>query len=235
MHIRVFATISALVWSSTVASAPGAVLQPLKNWNLDAGKTQCTAAQSFGSASDPVVFGFVPSISGDTYQLLVSVQREGPALARDAAATVDFGAGPISSRVLYFGRKGVQMSIYQYRISAAQMNQALTAQTVSLQMEGGDSYSFALSNMPALLDAMHKCTADLERYWNLDGTTNVKSAEKPVKDIRSLLTSNDYPTEAAWLLKKQQQDPARYQLLVDEAGAVAGCDVLVPSAAPIVD
>ena len=235
MCVRVLAALSALASSSIAPAAPDTVLQPVANWNLDAAKTQCTAARSFGSASDPVVFGIVPSISGDTYQLLVSVQREGPALAKDAAGTVNFGTGPISSRVLYFGRKGVRMSIYQYRISAADMNQAASAPSVTLQMERGDSYAFALSNMPALLDAMRKCTADLQGYWNLDSKANIKSAEKPVKDIRSLLSTNDYPTEAVWLLKKQQQDTARYQLLVDENGAVAGCDVLVPSAAPIVD
>src|SRR5690242_20842677 len=110
MHIRVLAALSALISSSIAVAAPETVLQPIEKWGLDVGKTQCTAARSFGSASDPVVLGVIPSISGNTYQLLVSVQREGPAFAKDGRGTVDFGTGPIDSGVLYFGSKGVRMS-----------------------------------------------------------------------------------------------------------------------------
>jgi Gram-negative bacterial TonB protein C-terminal len=235
MGIRVLAAVLVLVSSSVASAAPDTVLQPVENWGVDAGNTQCTAARSFGSASDPVVLGIVPSLSGNSYQLLVSIQREGPAFAKEAPGTVDFGSAPISSEALYFGRKGVRMSVYQYRISAAQMQQAASAPRVTLQMEHGDSYSFALADMPALFRALQKCTADLQRYWNLDGKTTIKTVEKPVKDIRSFLTTDQYPTEAARLLMQQQRDIARYQLLVDETGAVAGCDVLVTSGVPIVD
>jgi hypothetical protein len=79
--------------------------------------------------------------------------------------------------------------------------------------------------MPALLDDVQKCNGNLQQYWNMDGKS-LRTADVPVGDIRSILTARDYPAEA---LRKQPQGTTQYQLLVDDKGAVARCDVLVGS------
>jgi TonB family protein len=232
MRFHIASTSLALVWSSIATPVAASVLQPIDNWNLDYGSTQCAAARSFGTASNPIVFGIVPSLSGNSYELLVSLPRPGPTFAHESRGTVDFGRGAIDSGLLSYGGKGVQLSVLQFRIGAAQMEQVRSASMVSLRSENGDRYTFALSDGPALLDGLRKCTADLQQYWNMDGRMSLDVAKAATGDIRSIFTASDYPTEA---LMRQQQGTPQYQLLVDGSGVVAGCDVFASSGAPALD
>lgn len=227
-----FLTISAALLSSSLASPAGAApLQPSENWGLDYGQTQCTAARSFGNASSPTVLGVVPSFSGNSYVLMVSVPKQGPDFAKQSAGTVDFGQGPISALAYYYGKHGVNQSVYQFRLSAAEMAQAKAANAVSVTA-GRDSYSFALSNMPELLDGLAKCTASLHQYWNSDGAGTKSFAKSAISDLETLFTAKDYPAEAA---ARRQYGEASYQILIDEKGAIAACDVLTSSGVPSLD
>ena len=230
MHERIVSAFVALTWAS-IASATAPVLQPVDNWSLDYGETQCTAARSFGTPSDPVTLGIVPSLSGKSYRLLVSVPRKGPRFAEESRGTVDFGRGPISSGVLYYGGGGVRLSVYQFRVSAEDLGQARAAGTITLRPRSRAEFTFALSQMPTLLDWLPKCTSDLQRYWNSEGQ-GIAVPEAPVRDIRSLFTPADYPTQA---FARHEQGAAQYQVLVDEKGRAAGCDLLVSSGAPALD
>ena len=201
------------------------LLQPVDNWAVDYGATQCTAARTFGTSASPIIFGLVPSLNGSSFQLLVNVPQAGPIYAKEARGTINFGDGAIQSEVLYFGAKGVKQSVYQYNVPAAQMERARSAPTISFQTGSGARYTLVLSNMSALLDDLRKCTGDLQQYWNMDGKS-VRTADVPVGDIRSIFTARDYPAEA---LRRQPQGTAQYQLLIDDKGGVARCDVLVAS------
>lgn len=227
MKLRMAATLPALIWSSiaTSAAAPDTVLQPVENWMVDYGATQCTAARSFGTAASPIVLGIVPSLNGNSFQVLVNVPQPGPVYSKELRGSVDFGTGGIKTGVLYFGAKGVNQSVYQFSLPAAQMDWARSAQTVSMETETGVRYTFALSNMPALLDDLRNCTGNLQQYWNMDGK-NLRTADVPVGDIHSILTAKDYPVEA---LRRQPQGTTQYLLLIDDKGAVTRCDVAVPS------
>jgi hypothetical protein len=176
-----------------------------------------------------VTLGVVPSVSGGTYVLQVGEQEAGPRFAQESDDTVDFGSGAIPSAAIYFGANGVKMRAHQYRITATQIEQARSAATVSMRGKGA-TFEFALSDMPAVLDALRTCTADLQRAWNLGASAGKEV--KPIGDVRAIFTTTDLPREA---MEKQQPDRARYQLLVDEKGAVAGCDVLVPSGSALID
>jgi TonB family protein len=215
--------LSLLVSSSMAAAA--SPLQPSDKWDVDYGYTQCTAARAFSTASGPVVLGIVPSLSGATFQLLVSVQRAAPKSATEWDGRVNFGRGQIKTRALSYGDKGANMHVYQYRVSADQMEQARAASAVSLGSGDSEHYEFALSDMPALLDGLRNCTVDLQRYWNM-GDTHLSVAEAPERDIRAYFTYDDYPLAA---VRMGQQGTAQYQLLIDEKGAIASCEVFVPS------
>lgn len=232
MRFSIVSTALAAIWTVAPTPAPAAVLQPIESWNLDYGATQCTAARSFGNPASPLTIGIIPSLSGGTYKVLVSVPRSGPAFARGSLGAVDFGRGEIPAPVLNYGRSGVPMSVYQFRVPATAMEQARSAPSVTLRSNTGAGFAFALSDMPALLDGLRACTASLQGYWNMAGLPAGSTAASPRMDLGTLLTAANYPTEAYW---KQQQGAAQYQLLVDEKGAVAGCDVLVPSGVPSVD
>lgn len=237
MRFSVAAASLAMVWSSTAMSANTAILQPTENWALDYGDTQCTAARSFGDAASPIILAVVPSLSANTYKLLVSIPKEGPEFAQESRGSVDFGRGPISAETLYYGRKHVNQSVYQFRVPAAEIASASSASTLTVTADHGANYVFALSDMPALIGGLAKCSADLQRYWNSDGKNVRRPAQTTGGDIRSLFTRTDYPTEA---LKRESQGrsrgrPAQYQLLVDEKGVVDGCDVLTASGDPVLD
>jgi TonB family protein len=230
MRMRIVPSL-ALIWSSIATPSTSATLQPNTNWDVDYGETQCTAARSFGAPSDPIVLGVVPSIGGETYKLIVSVQRTGPRFAQEYPGTVDFGRDKIKTLMLHYGGKGVKLSAYQYRVSAAEIEQARGATGVGLRSDNGTDFEFSLSEMPALLDALRKCTADLQQYWM--GAHPVSSLSKPAKgDLRSVFSGGDYPSEA---LKRGQGGTAQFQLLINETGRVAGCDVVRESGAPILD
>jgi hypothetical protein len=232
MRFVVGSTLIAVIWASFATPATAGPLQPTTSWNLDYGDTRCTAARSYGSASDPVTLGIVPSFNGQIYKLIVSQERTGPTFAKQMQGMVDFGHGRLKTGLLHYGGKGVKLSNYEFRVSSAAIEQARSATEVALRADNGIGYDFALAEMPALLDALSKCTADLQRYWNFGQRTTTSLANDPKADIRSIFRGDDYPTEA---LMRMQGGKGQYQLLVDEKGAVAGCELLVQSEVPIID
>src|SRR5690348_2619016 len=187
-----------LVLSASARADDAVPLSPVGKWNVDYAVTRCTAARSFGNASDSIILGIIPSINGGTYELLVSRPKRGPALADELNGSVDFGRGPIKSLLLYYGAKGTSYSTYRYRISAAEMQQARSARTVTLHASGREDYAFLLTDMPAVLDTLQNCTTDLQQYWNM-GAKNSTATEKNKGShgrLRTLFSGDDYPAEA---------------------------------------
>ena len=227
MRIRIPFRLLAVVWLTVAVPATAEVLQPTTSWDVDYGETQCTAARSFGSAT----FGIVPSLAGDTYKLVVSVPRAGPRFAEEMKGTVDFGHAKINTWLLHFGSKDLKQSNYQFRVSAADMENAKVATIIRLNSEGGDDFELASSQMPEILDALHRCTLDLQQYWM--GEHPVGPLSTPARgDMRGVFSSDDYPSEA---MKRSQGGTAQFQLLIDEKGRVAGCDVVRQSGVPVLD
>ena len=233
MRFRAALASTALFWSSaaSVAATTG-LLQPFEKWNVDYGDTQCTAGRSFGDPANPTILVILPALSGNSYELMISVPKAGPAYAHETHGAVDFGKGEIKTGVLYYGGQGVKLSAYQLRISASEMEQARSAGSLSVRPDAGQRYTFALSEMPEVLDGLRKCTADLEQYWNMDGKQAPNPAKTVLAELSTLFTAAEFPTEAQ---KMHEQGATRYQLMVDEKGSVAGCDVLASSGAPVLD
>lgn len=180
---------------------------------------------------ESTVFAILPSVSGRSFDLFVSVEQKGPTYAEEEPGSVDFGHGEMRSWRLHYAGKSGRFNTYQYRLSAAQMEQARSASLVRVRVDGGNVYAFALSAMPALLDGLIKCTADLQQRWHY-GSAASGTARSPAGDVRHLFSPSDYPAEA---VQRDQQGTAQYELLVDETGAVARCDVLSPSGVPALD
>lgn len=228
-----FASSVSILLSPIIGTAVlGSPLQPSDKWVVDYGNTQCTAARSFNSPAGQTVLGIVPALSGSSYRLLVSVERTGPAFAKEREGAVDFGRGAIHQRVLYYGGTGVKLTVYQYRVSASDLEEGSSGGEVRLWSDGGEHYTFALSNMPAVLNALRECNSDLQRLWNMSGTPEPSIVDAPAGDVRSLFTRSDYSTEA---VSQSEQGSTQYQLLIDERGAVARCDVLASSRDPSLD
>jgi TonB family protein len=218
--------------SSTLKASPREPLQALGPWALDYGETYCMAMRDYGTSDRPVTLAIIPAPDGETYELLFGRKHSGPLIAEELEGSVDFGSGPIKAWLLHHSDKNRKLDLYRYRIGAAEMSQARTAKAVTLHLKGGPATAFELAVMPALLEGLQKCTADLKDYWSIGHKLTAPVATPAKGDVRRVFTANDYPTEA---VNRRQQGTARFLLLIDEKGAVAGCHVLKPSGVPILD
>jgi hypothetical protein len=212
--------------------AAAGTLQPIKSWILNYAETQCVATRDYGNPKSPTTLGISPAANGDSFQLIVGRNTHGPDVPVELHGSVDFGNGAIKAWLLHYGSKTKRGDIYQYRISAAEMAQAATAQTVTLRTSGAPDFTFALEDMQPLLAGLKQCTGDLKRYWNMDGETTGAITTPAKGDIRSIFSSDDYPSEAA---DRSHEGRSRFLVLIAPTGDVAGCDGLVPSGDPALD
>ena len=213
------------------AAAP-TPLSPAGAWVLDYGETQCVASRQYGTDKNPLTFAIRPAPNGANYELLVGRQRYAPRFAEELDGSVDFGRGPIKAWLLHYGDSKKNISVHQFRISAADMAQAAAAHSVTLRSGDGTSASIALTNMPELLKGMEDCTADLRHYWNMDEPENHNVAVEVKGDVRGIFRPTDYPADA---MKLRQEGKVQFLLLIDEQGKVAGCNVVQASGIPALD
>jgi len=227
---------TALSTALPATNAAAEILQPVRNWNVDFRDDQCLASRDYGAQNRPVSLGIRPSLSGETYEIIVSKPHSGPAQPTEVKASVDFGHGPIKAWLLTYGTGDGKSVLYQFRISADQMEQATTAIAVTLEPSGSPSMSFALKSIPELLKGLKACTEDLQQYWNSKGESDgrIATGAKPAdgRDIRSVFSADDYPNVAQSL---DQSGSTQFTLLIDDKGGVAGCHVLKPSGVPVLD
>ena len=227
----------ALATFAILTLAPGSpghadVLQPIRNWVVDYREEQCVAYRDYGSPEKPMTLGLRPAPNGETYELMVARPRSGPDFATEQEGAVDFGRGPIKAWLLNYGGRHSKSDVYQFRISAAEMEQSQSAKTVTLRPAAGPNFAFELRSMPELLKRLRDCTADLKRYWNMDGEKDGRIATVSKGNVRALFSDDDYPHEA---FQRNQGGDSQFLLLVDEKGVVAGCHVLQPSGVPVLD
>jgi hypothetical protein len=220
---------------SLVPSVAGAArtesFQPLAAWKLDYSPTQCAELRDYGEPAKPVIFSIIPAPNGKSYEFVLVYKTPHPGGIEEVHGSVDFGSGPISALVLRYGSKDGKLTLYRYRISADEMQQARSAKAVALQSAYMDA-SFELDQTSAVLDSLQRCTADLMRYWNYDGEEQGSIAVPSKGDVRSIFSAFDYPRDA---LVKGEQGTTQYLLLVDERGRVAGCHVLIATGIPNLD
>ncbi len=126
-------------------------LHPIRNWVVDYREDQCVAYRDYGSPDKVITLGIRPAPNGETYELMVARPRSGPDFATEEKGSVDFGRGPIRAWLLNYGGRRSKSDIYQFRISAAEMEQARSAKTATLRTADAPDFTFELRSMPALL------------------------------------------------------------------------------------
>lgn len=223
------ASAAALLSTSPTLADP---LQPTGKWDLDYGETQCIASRSYGDPGDPVTLAIRSSPNGKTYEILVARKYHVSEPAAEEEGTVDFGSGPIKAWALFYQTTGKTLDVHQLRISAAEMAQARSATSIMVRISGASDNDFELDSMPQLLDGLQACTADLKRYWNMDGEKGREFSKLARGDVRAVFSSDDYPSQAMSL---GQEGKGTYLLLVDEKGKVSGCQVVTATGVPILD
>lgn len=236
MFVRRMCTLGAVVASllfdaSRASAAVPPLLSTTKPWVLDYDDAQCLAARDYGSPEDPISLIIRPGPNAETYEFLIGRRRSGPFLVEELKGSVDFGHGPISAWVLLYSGK-TKMSVQQFRISAADMEQARSAASVTFVVKGSQDVALTLNNMSELIKGMQDCAADLKRYWNQGGEKDGRIAVPATGDVRVVFTDRDYPDEA---MRRQQEGTAQFFLMLDEKGKVAACHLLQASGSPVLD
>jgi hypothetical protein len=197
------------------ATASARTLAPTAGWVVDYRTDQCLATREYGTPDKPVTFGIRPAPNGETYLLFLARKHLGPNAAAEQQATVDFGKGSIKSWFLEYQAKPSDPDVYQFRISAAEMEQAKAAATAKLSPNNAPDVELQLGSMPALMKTLEDCTADLKNYWNMGAAKDGRVATSAKGDVRTLFSSDDYPAEA---FSRSQGGKSQFILLVDETG-----------------
>jgi len=207
-------------------------LQPLKPWVLDYAEAQCVASRDYATPDHQITLAIRPIPNGTEYEIFAIRSAPGPMFAEELTGSVDFGRGPIKAWLLHYRIDAKRREAFQFRIGRLEMMEARGASAVTLNIKDRVPIIFSLEAMPDLLDVLDACTADLKRYWNMDGTQVATVAVPPKGDVRSVFSSEDYPDEA---LTRGQEGSAQFLLLIDETGRVAACNVTLPSGVPALD
>jgi TonB family protein len=228
-QIVVATAFGCLMHAVNVSAAP---LTPTGKWVVDYRDDQCLASRTFGTTDHPISLGVRPAINGETYLLIVARKHAGPQPSAERKGAVDFGNGPIKSWLLEYQSKPAGMDLFQFRISAREMDQAKTALHLKLSPGNSPDIDVTLGMMPSLIKVLEDCTDNLRSYWNVNGEKEGKISTPAKGDVRKVFNSDDYPQEA---MDRDQRGSSQLILLIDEGGKVAGCDVLSPSGIPALD
>lgn len=212
-----------------VAAAP-VPLQPTKPWDIDYGEAQCTAMREYGQTDSPITLAIIPALDGSSYELIATYKHNGPQHDEEFEGKVFIGSRWISSWALKYGDG--KLTMYQFRLGAADLEQARSAPNIALRLNGELDVSFALDHVDELMAALQKCTVDLQDFWNVGRDQNGRIVVPAKGDVRAEFSADDYPSDA---VRHMQGGSAQYVLLIDEKGAVAGCHVLVPTGVPELD
>jgi TonB family protein len=216
----------------TPSGIPQSALKASSKWNIDYGSAQCAAGRRFGPSDSPVTLAIRPAPNGETYELRVMTQGRSAKYADQLQVDVEFG-GSFGAAVLRYPAQDGRGVIHAFRIPRERMEQARSAKFMRIQRKGGVIAAVELSSLPAVLDELERCTADLMQHWNKDGENDGRIAKNSSGDIREIFRAEDFPISDA--LRMGQSATAQFLLLIDEGGKVAACEVLRPSGIPVFD
>lgn len=221
---------------SCAATPAGAAAQPrtpTEKWVVDFADHQCVASRQYASAENPLVLALKPSPMGDVMQitLLRHSTFTDDTVEAPVEIRMDDGVAIKSSVLAYNARKGPMRS-FKVNLPLAVFTRMQQAKTVTISAAEMINERLSLSQMPALMNAMGTCLADLKSYWNINDSAQRKLRSRARTDVVSLFSSEDYPGVA---LSKGETGRVGYALLIDETGKVADCTVTSTSNVAVLD
>lgn len=234
LHVAVMrsllgAVLSAVLFASSAHAADGLV--PTGAWTVDFGDSRCVAYRAYGSQARPIHLILKPSAVGDVLQLKI-VENGSAAYGIQEKVSLTLGdSAPVELWQLRYGTNG--KTFRELNLSKAQSE--TLAGTSSLSWSGpGKDQKFQLGSMANLMKVIEECRTSLADYWNGTPTkqAQLKKGAGPARSILSLLSSDDYPSDA---VRKQQSGATRVVALIDEKGQIADCSIIETSGIALLD
>lgn len=193
-------------------------LKPLGKWQVDWGQTNCLAMQNYGTASEPITFGFKPSLNGDVIRVIIT--RKGP---YQNAAHFPVALGDVKTTALGFRPPKTDREMFWINLPRADFDR-LAAQP-SVTMKGGRlDLTLSTSGFAAAARALDTCNTNLRAHWNADdaGVARIGTMSAPLVAPARLVSSRDYPGQAIF---EGRDGTTGVSLLIDEQGALQDCVV----------
>jgi hypothetical protein len=205
-------------------------LQPISKWEVIPSDTRCNVERSYGDSARPMFLAVHESISGKSFELIVTGAAKGPPRLEELQGGFDVGGDPIKRWSLHFvNDKGT--SIGRFGLSPTEMSKVAEAHVVSFQAEGASNQSFALTELPDALRQLDECTARLRHDWRVDQPDSEAGIKGPRDDLRT-----PFATVAPnWRQREIRSGTVQFIVLVDETGKIADCDVQESADAPLLE
>lgn len=251
MRTRLIAFCAVAAVASRAFAAPEP-LAPKGSWVVDFADAQCIASRNYATPESPLYLFIKAPPLGDVLQ--IGIAKAGYITA---ANQMDGEIGfdeqqPLRSSVLEFGVKSKDQTVLLVNLPRAQLAPMHSASSIRIHATYKDrpeivrgsrmlqttarelDYRFKVTQIPALLDMLDKCAADLRKVWNVEDGDGPPALvrERPKGDLRSVFSDDDYPGIA---LRKDQTGSIRVAVLVNEHGKVADCTVVETSGVASLD
>jgi TonB family protein len=207
-------------------------LEPAGPWQVDYGDSQCVAARAFKDADKDVTIGFVPApVLGGAQVILIRQGFAAGALQQDVRLQ---GKGGVvnTSMIDYPAGKGRKMVS---RITLRPTEYQTIAQDGALRIKfAGFDRAFALYNMAGVARELDACVKELHELWAMspERTAQIATPAKPVRPLRDLFGSEDYPAQA---LREHNSGVVGVRMMIDQTGAVKNCTATETSGSAILD
>jgi TonB family protein len=215
-----FAPVTGL--SLPAETSTDAALHPVNRWVVDFAETHCTAARTYGSAEEPVVLAFRPSVAENMVRL--TVLRSGRAsAARHSAVTVEFSGYKVPGTGLSFPTKDRKQVVSWIHIGAETFERLKSAGEVAIQIGREAPLRFSLQEMPAVVNTLVDCNDDLRQHWNVGDASSVKITRPPTPvNSSEWFSPGDYPRKA---IDESASGTVPFILMVGVGGAVEDCGI----------
>ncbi|MEN3973353.1 hypothetical protein WJS89_11805 [Sphingomicrobium sp. XHP0235] len=217
---------------AAAALAAAAQAEPASKWQVDFGEAACLAARKYAIDGDDVTMIIKPAAHGlSTEFMLLKDGRSQPALA--ATATVWLDGEKIEAKRISYKSDELGQVVSRYTVP---VNAARLASVSRLTFEDGRERTMIdVPRMGGVSDALGKCVSQLRETYNVAGEGlsegPLGGADGAKGDVRSLITSDDYPASS---VMSGKGGIARAFLLVNAEGRVKDCTLVSYAGDPLV-
>ncbi|MFD1612154.1 energy transducer TonB [Sphingomonas tabacisoli] len=226
---------SVLLNALLAAASPITPLEPNGPWTVAYEQSMCVAARKYGAKGEASV-GFRPGPLSDRMEISIDVDRWPGHLLLQGKAQIRTAPGDRQLDATY---RSIWISKHSaHAIIISTTNDVLTdlreGSVVTIEGKPSGTLSVRMTNLAKVRAALADCRNVLLRYWDVDlaGLAKVATLAKPIGDMGSWITSDDYPKPAA---QKGERGDTIILWTIGKDGSASDCRVVRSSGTPALD
>jgi TonB family protein len=205
-----------------ILSAPEA-LPPHGPWQVAYEESMCLAARQFGAKGE-VTLAFRPGPLSDYMELSIDVPRWPGRLMFRGKADLQIARGDQRFEASYeaMGDAGRAIRAIVVVTRSEVLDRLTDDDVLTVAPQPNGRLAFRLTNLVKLKSALADCRRTLLRHWGIDvaAVEQVDVPAKPIDGDVQLITTSDYPAEAA---RKGVRGTSNIVWTIGESGGVSDC------------